>query len=187
MDAKKILKVGGIALGILVLSIVLTTISLYEERDFGLFPEMLTKDIEKSISMNRTWFYIFERDAICECSIITALADLRIINVMDKASWKCMEFKVIIPSSLNNLEEVRRISYRNLFLEIRIIPDQALDAISEESDFSKNLYLSGSFICQEIRCSNDDRKYVKRYKYAPRFAMTLKDQFEKLWEKSTPL
>jgi hypothetical protein len=187
MNKKTIIKAAIIFIGALLLAVILAVIFLDEEKDLGLFPEMLANDIEESISKERTWFYIFERDFSCECSVVTALTNPRIIAVMEKASWKCMEFKVIIPSSLNNLEEVRRISYENLFLEIRIVAEQDINAIPEKSDFRKNLYLSGSFICQEIRCSDDNRKYVKRWRYAPKFAMILKERFEKLWAKSVPI
>ncbi|NQU82491.1 MAG: hypothetical protein HQ539_00890 [Parcubacteria group bacterium] len=183
MNRKRILNLGFF---ILLLTICLLTFSC--ERDIGPFPEMLAEDIEQSISRGRSWFYIFERDGSCECTVAYALGETEVKSSIDKAMEKSMDLRIIIPLSIPNEYDTKillDIKTNNPLLatRIRMLPKETLNEISEN-----NYYFSGSFICQEIeRDSEENKKYVKKWPYNPKLARTLKDNFEELWQKSIPL
>lgn len=165
------------------------------EEYIGTFPEMLAKGLEESVNRQRHWFYIFEGDGSCERTTASALDDERVKSAVDKAIEAGMDIRVIIPSPSTYDNII--LSERNQSLEVKILSKEALKEIPEEvyAYFQKVVYLSGDFVCQELRCGGEDdgehlnRKYVKRYGYAPKTSGKLKKVFEELWQKavSAPL
>lgn len=136
---------------------------------------LLIEDIGTSITKGRTYFYIVESAPRCEISQAAISGKLR--SVVEEALKAGMKIKVLVPVESVDKEKARAFLSKAPHVEMRIagnIPNTGFR-------------VSGSFVCEETHFLDNDKRILKRYPYAPRYALILKKRFEGLWDAAQPV